>query len=165
MDKKLDKLREMYLEYTFLCPQVPRPERIFDNVETVVNKAEDELYIDLTGRNNTKGIKDIIPGFDIDDYSFIQYSYVQHNGTQEGLLSLSPINKKNIDIELGKIKRKNIVSYQIKIGENPVEIFAGKNNLPTHIRQNINFLEQVEAYLRKEIPKYFKLQSQPVNLK
>ncbi len=160
---KLFTLRMMYLRYTFLYPQVPRI-NIVDNRITsgnVINKAENTIYIDLKKRGRfKKDITNIIPEFNTEDYSFINYHYVRCNETQESLLSLSPSNRKSKDIELGKIDRNNDVSYQIKIGESPVKVFSSKDNLPTSIKQDIDLLERVEDYLKRKTPKYFKLQAE-----
>ena len=160
----IDELREKYPGFVFLCPQLGRAEKVVNpSIETVVNNAEESMHISLeANQEGKKTMKDIFPDFDLEAYEFISYHFTSIDRTEESLLSFSP--RKGQGYEVGKVKRGDELFYQFKTEDSPVLVFKKEelenSNTTKKITASmaVHLLEGAEAYLREEVPEYFRLQ-------
>ena len=157
----LDELRKEYPDYVFLHEQLPIDEKIFNpDLGVIVNQAEDEMYVSLEGKDGKVGIEDIDPNFSSDDYSFINYQYINKQGSQESILSVS--TNHGYQIQIGKVERGGGVMYQVKVNCIPtLHVDTGQVTylLDPMIIKLWNLLRKVESHLKTNIPKYFEVQT------
>jgi hypothetical protein len=157
IEERLLDLRKVYTGYMFEYLAQPKPTSP-TRVETIVNNAGDEIFVHLERNSKKISAYDIYRNFSkfCGEYDSIIYSHYADDSVEESLLNLAS------QIMIGHTKKSEngepLEYYQLKLKDGPIQEFTleGIGQFTALPEEVINAFLEIEKYLKKNIPLYFR---------